>query len=92
MSILKVKALPGVLVMDPHALDAGIRRFVGCEQLASAQPGIAGIGAYWAPVAAGVEIADHSHLRDAVKKGELVALDDYTAKRCGVSLVKKGAK
>ena len=81
MQKLKVKAVADRPVMDPHALAAGVRRYVGKPSAP----------AKWDEECE-AEVVDHAHVRDAVKKGELLAMDAYTAKRCGVVAPEKGAK
>lgn len=74
--MLKCKAVDGHLVSDAAALEARFRRFYG---RAAKHP--------WDVLPEGCSIPDvhphRLHARDALRKGELLPLDEYTAKAAG---------
>lgn len=84
MKMLKVRAKKGVLVLDPHAAEAGWHRYVGQAPHNRPVEDPQGRACFLDPIADGVELAEHQHIKEAVRKGELECLDEWTAKRCGL--------
>jgi DNA-binding GntR family transcriptional regulator len=78
--LLTVKGVPDRLVTNPHV--ARSIRFVGKQWDEASDPSLPN-ALRWKDIE--VTLEDHADLRDAVKKGDLLAADDATAKRCGLA-------
>jgi DNA-binding GntR family transcriptional regulator len=78
--LLSVKGVPDRLVTNPH-VERSIR-FVGKQWDESSDASLPH-ASRWKDVEATLE--DHADLRAAVKKGDLLACDEATAKRCGLA-------
>jgi hypothetical protein len=76
---LTVKGVPDRLVTNPHAKSI---RYVGKEWDESSDKALP-YALRWKDIE--VTLEDHADLRDAVKKGDLLACDEATAKRCGLA-------
>jgi hypothetical protein len=84
MHTLRVRGKPGVLVPHPFAFGTNPPRFVGKEPIPNASPNASMIERMRE---ADAEIADDPFIRDAVRAGHLLPLDEDTAKRCGVEFL-----
>jgi hypothetical protein len=80
---LRVRAVEGRPVADPKALEANIRRYIGWRM-----KGVLPVEV----IAEGVEVDDTAHARDAINRGELIALDEWSAKRGRVEWKSPSAK
>lgn len=81
---LHVMAKPGVLVMCPEAMAGGLHRYVGMRQKMDPVEDPMGRADFYEVIPEGVHCEMSGHVREAVKRGELVAMDEYTAKLCKV--------
>lgn len=88
---LHVRAKPGVLVMDPHAMAGGMHRYIGMRPKLEPVESPLGRADFFEVIPEGVKLPEDSHIRLAVKAGELEALDEWTAMRCRVEF-KKSSK
>lgn len=84
MRIFKVKGVPDRLVSNPFAKSP---RFVGKVWNDKSDPALPH-ALRWDDTDESIE--DHPDIRSAVKKGDLLAMDEATARSCGVVL-KRGA-
>lgn len=81
---LRVKAKPGVLVMCPVAMAANVHRYVGMRPKTEPVSDPSCRADLYEVMEEGVEYDEDRHIKEAVKRGELEALDEWTAKRCGL--------
>lgn len=82
--MLTVIAVPGPLVADDHAGLANARRYVGREM--SPRPDATDLESMYPPAQRQYPDDDaHRYLYKALKKGDLKACDEYTARRAGVA-------
>lgn len=82
--MLTVIAVPGALVQDDRAALANARRYVGREL--SPRPDATDLESAYPPVAQKYpDDGDHLYLKKALKRGDLLPCDAYTARRAGVA-------